>query len=99
MCEQFSIEHRTTRSTHSWTNGQVERMNRTLKEATVRRDHYGNHDELRQHLQLFMNAYNHARRLKTLRGLTPYEFICETSTEQPARFTLDPTHYTLGSNG
>jgi len=46
---------------HRWTNGQVERMNRTLKDATVRRYHYGSHDELRHHLQLFLDAYNHAR--------------------------------------
>ena len=58
-------------------------MNRTLKDATVRRYHYGSHDELRHHLQLFLDAYNYARRLKTLRGLTPYEFICKTWTEQP----------------
>ena len=27
------------------------------------------------HLQNFVDAYNFARRLKTLRGLTPYEFV------------------------
>ena len=37
-----------------WTNGQVERMNRTIKEATVQRYHYGNHDQLRQHLDDFV---------------------------------------------
>jgi hypothetical protein len=73
-------------------------MNRTLNDATVRRYHYGSHNELRQHLQLFVDAYNHARRLKTLRGLTPYEFICKTWMEQPPRFTVDPTHYTPGPN-
>ena len=50
-CEQHRIEHRTTKPAHPWTNGQVERMNRTLKDATVRRYHYGSHDELRHHLQ------------------------------------------------
>ena len=29
-------------------------MNRSLKEATVRRYHYANHDELRAHIQLFL---------------------------------------------
>jgi hypothetical protein len=52
-------------------NGQVERMNRTLKDATVRRYYYDTHDQLRGHLGDFLAAYNFARRLKTLRGLTP----------------------------
>jgi hypothetical protein len=41
-----------------WTNGQVERMNRTIKDATVKRFHYENHDQLRTHLADFMAAYN-----------------------------------------
>jgi transposase InsO family protein len=57
---------------HPWTNGQVERINRTLKDATVKRHHYASHDELRAHHQIFLDAYNHARCLKALRGLTPY---------------------------
>lgn len=32
-CAQNHIEHRLTKPNHPWTNGQVERMNRTLKEA------------------------------------------------------------------
>ena len=54
------------------TNGQVERMNRTIKEATVRRYHYDSHDQLRRHLGDIVDAYNCGRRLKTLHGLTPY---------------------------
>ena len=97
-CADLEIEHRLTKPRHPWTNGQVERMNRTLKDATVKRYHYGSHDELRHHLQLFVDAYNYGRRLKTLRGLTPYEFICKTWAEQPSRFTSDPTHLTPGPN-
>jgi transposase InsO family protein len=97
-CERSGIEHRLTKPRHPWTNGQVERMNRTIKDATVKRYHYGSHDELRRHLKLFLDAYNYGRRLKTLRGLTPYEFVCKTWTEQPRRFRLDPSHHTLGPN-
>jgi transposase InsO family protein len=97
-CAQNDIDHRLTKPRHPWTNGQVERMNRTIKGATVRRYYYDSHDQLRHHLQLFLDAYNHARRLKTLRGLTPYEYICKTWTEQPHRFITDPTHHTLGPN-
>ena len=53
-------------------------MNRTIKDATVKCYHYDTHDQLRAHLQLFVDAYNYARRLKTLRGLTPVEFVRRT---------------------
>ncbi|SOR32072.1 transposase of ISMdi4, IS481 family [Methylorubrum extorquens] len=97
-CEQTKIEHRLTKPRCPWTNGQVERMNRTIKDATVKRYHYASHDELRMHLQLFVDAYNYGRRLKTLRGLTPYEFICQTWTKEPERFRLDPSHHMPGPN-
>jgi len=76
ICRANGIEHRLTKPNHPWTNGQVERMNRTLKEATVKRYYYETHDQLRSHLADFVIAYNFARRLKTLNGLTPYEHIC-----------------------
>ena len=66
--------------------------------ATVKRYHYASHDELRQHLQLLVDAYNYGHRLKTLRGLTPYEFICHTWTKEPERFRLDPSHHMPGPN-
>ncbi len=37
-----------------------------------------------------IDAYNHGRRLKKLRGLTPYEYIARISTEYPSRFKIDP---------
>ena len=43
-CALADIDHRLTKPKHPWTNGQVERMNRTIKEATVRRFHYEAHD-------------------------------------------------------
>ena len=33
-CQENGIEHRLTKVKHPWTNGQVERMNRTIKEAS-----------------------------------------------------------------
>ena len=54
-CCRHGIEHRPTRPNHPWTNGQVERMNRTIKEATVRRYHYGSHEQLRSHLGCGLN--------------------------------------------
>jgi hypothetical protein len=73
-------------------------MNRTIKEATVKRFFYDTHEQLKAHLSDFIAAYNFARRLKTLRGLTPYEAICKLWTHDPDRFTLDPIHQMPGLN-
>jgi transposase InsO family protein len=98
ICRASGIEHRLTKPYHPWTNGQVERMNRTIKEATVNRYHYDTHDQLRTHLADFVAAYNFGRRLKTLQGLSPYEYICNIWTKEPGRFTLNPTHQMSGLN-
>lgn len=95
---EIDIEHRLTRPKHPWTNGQVECMNRTIKDATVKRYHYGSHDQLKQHLQTFLMAYNFAKRLKTLDGLTLYEYICSIWRKDPKRFTLNPLYFTVGLN-
>jgi hypothetical protein len=97
-CRENGIEHRLTKINHPWTNGQVERMNRTLKDATVKRFHYNTHDQLTRHLADFISAYNFGRRLKTLKGLTPYEFICKQWTKEPERFRLNPLHQMPGLN-
>ncbi|GJE53409.1 hypothetical protein GOFOIKOB_6488 [Methylobacterium tardum] len=79
-------------------NGRVERMNRTIKDTTVKRYHYDSHAQLRAHLADFVSAYNFARRLKTLRGLTPYEAICKASSAEPSRFRSIPLHQIPGPN-
>jgi len=97
-CQENGIEHRLTKIQHPWTNGQVERMNRTIKDATVKRYHYESHRQLDAHLHDFINAYNYGRRLKTLKGLTPFEYIGKIWTQEPERFTSNPTHQMLGLN-
>lgn len=62
----------------------------------MQRDHYESHEQLRQHLADFLAAYNFAKRLKTLQGLSPHEYVCQIWTEDPRRFRLDPGHYTAG---
>src|SRR6059058_6169772 len=95
---EHCIEHRFTKINHPWTNGQVERMNRTIKDATVKRYHYDDHDQLRRHLADFLAAYNFARRLKTLKGLRPFEFVSKCWTSEPDRFKLNPLHQMPGLN-
>ena len=97
-CRENGIEHRLTKIKHPWTNGQVERMNRTIKDATVKRYHYDSHQQFKSHLADFVNAYNYGRRLKTLKGLTSYEYICKIWTIEPERFKINPIHQMPGLN-
>src|SRR3546814_2530481 len=90
-CAKAGIDHRLTKPNHPWTNGQVERMNRTIKEATVRRYYYDSHDRLRAHLADFLAAYNFAKRLQALKGLTPYEYICKLWTDRKCK-RLNSSH-------
>lgn len=95
-CAQHGIEHRLTRPNHPWTNGQVERMNKTLKAATIKRYHYADLDELQSHLQTFLAVYNNAKQLKTLKGKTPFEFIAAEWQRHPESFYYPPNHLLAG---
>jgi len=79
--------------------GVCELLHTTL--ATVRGPHYSGFrpaafttaahlTRLREHLEAFLNAYNFATRLKTRKGITPYEHICKAWADQPGRFRYDP---------
>ena len=98
ICRENEIEHRKTKVKHPWTNGQVERMNRTLKEATVQQFTYESEEQLKHHLMDYLMAYNFGKRLKSLKGKTPWEFICESWTINPELFYSDPSHFTVGLN-
>jgi hypothetical protein len=95
-CAQNDIDHRLTKPKHPL--DQVERMNRTIKDATVKRYFYETHNELRAHLRDCVDAYNFARRLKTLKGLTLYESICKAWTSSRNDFTISPFQKTPGKN-
>jgi len=73
-------------------------MNRTIKEATVKRYHYDSHPQFEAHLPDFIDAYNYGRRLKTLKALTPFEYICKMRRTKLDRFNLNPTHQMPGLN-
>ncbi|MEM6742642.1 MAG: hypothetical protein AAF676_02760 [Pseudomonadota bacterium] len=105
VCREHDIKHRPTKAKHPWSNGpplgefqlspagQAGRTkNRTIKDATIRRCRYDDHDRLRDHLSDVLAACNVSRRLETLGGLAPCELICKAWTSETARARRDPIH-------
>lgn len=64
-------------ATNPWTNGQPERMNRPVKDATVKAFHHDTLVDLAAHVAAFLTAYNFAKHLKALRWRTPFQAICD----------------------
>ena len=90
VCVKNGIEHRLTKPYHPWTNGQAERMHRTIKDATVKVFHYDDLHSLKTHVLAFVTAYNLAKHLKALRWRTPYQVICEAWTKDPTNLQNRP---------
>ncbi|MEM9431544.1 MAG: IS481 family transposase, partial [Pseudomonadota bacterium] len=80
---------------HPWTNDQVERMNRTIEDATAKRSPSDSPERLRRPLADLLDAHTFARRLT---GLTPSEYICKIWTPEPHRSLVDPLHQMPGLN-
>ena len=96
VCRAHGIAQKLTKPYHPWTNGQAERMVRTVKDATVKAYHYQTREALSAHVLAFVAAYNFAKHLKALRWRTPYQATCDAWARDPSPFKLDPHHLMPG---
>jgi len=88
VCDEHGIEHKLTKPYHPWTNGQAERMNRTVKEANIKEFHYPDVESLKTHVLAFVSAYNLAKHLKALRWRTPSKPSAMPGRQRPTSSNL-----------
>lgn len=86
------------RRRHRWTNGQAERRNHTVEDATVKAFHYPDLGALKAHVLAFVRAYNFAKHLKALRRRTPFEAVLGAWIKDPSIFRINPRHLIPGPN-
>lgn len=91
-CSEHSVEHRLSVSPHPWTRGRRARIGRIVEDSIT----FSSEADLDRILQEFVHAYNFRRRLKSLGGRTPYDFICKAWKREPQLFFRDPHHELMG---
>ena len=62
ICEQNNIDHRLTKPATPKTNGMLEKVNGTIKTATIKRNYYENKEQISNDLTAFLKHYNLYRR-------------------------------------
>ncbi len=93
-CKEDSIEHRLTAPYTPQTNGMVERVNGTIKNATIKAQDYENIDDVKKDLNKFLIYYNFNRRhgslRKELKVRTPFNAVHSWFQTKPEIFKILP---------
>lgn len=75
-CAELGVRCTRTKPYHPWTNGRVERFNRTLqRECLYAGEFFSSDEERRLAIALFMAAYHSERPHTALGGLTPDQWL------------------------
>jgi transposase InsO family protein len=76
VCAELGVRWTRTKPYHPWTNGRVERFNRTLKgECLHAGEHFTSDEERRYHAALWLDFYNSWRPHTALGGLSPNDWL------------------------
>jgi transposase-like protein len=92
--QQQAIEHRLTAPYTPQTNGMVERVNGTIKNATIKVEEYKNIEDIKLDLNKFLIYYNFNRRhgslRKELKVRTPFDAVQSWFQAKPEIFKILP---------
>ena len=97
VCVTHNIDHRHTKPNHPQTNGMVERVNGTIKNATILREEYKGLNHMVQSLNAYLRHYMLYRRhggvRKELGVKTPFNAIEKWYQLKPTIFNQKPVDF------
>ncbi len=93
-CTKDEIEHRLTAPYTPQTNGMVERVNGTIKNATIKAEDYDNIDDVKKDLNKFLIFYRrHGSLRKELKVRTPFDAVQSWFQTKPEIFKILPSEF------
>ena len=97
ICIDKKIEHRLTKPFTPKTNGMVERVNRTIKDNTIKINKYENLEQMESDLYGFLQTYNSVKRHSSLRKelnvKTPLKAVHKWYELEPEIFKENPIEF------
>lgn len=97
VCQEKGIEHRLTEPFTPKTNGMVERLNKTIKDNTIKINTYDNLVQMKENLDQFLKKYNtfkrHSGLRKELNVKTPLNAIYKWYELEPELFKEKPCDF------
>lgn len=97
-CMNMGTKHKLTHFFSPQTNGQVERMNKTIKDATIKMFQYQSIHQFKTNLQDFLTFYNYSKKLSALKRKSPFDFLKIKAKIFPKLFTKNLDHLCSGLN-
>lgn len=98
ISHQHSIEHRLTKPFHASINGQVKRMNRTIKQATTKAFYYALLKQLQDHLKDYLWAFKSARPVRALKAPNIDWFYPQAMAQTATALFNPPKRFFPGPN-
>jgi hypothetical protein len=95
-CDLHGIKHHICYLDDEWLEGCSVIPERSPKENDANHFEHENITDLEAYVVYFVDTLNFKRKLKCLRGLTPYGFICKLWETQPDLFLHEPYHLAVG---
>jgi transposase InsO family protein len=97
ICKEKNIEHRLTAPFTPKTNGMVERLNKTIKDNTIKINKYDDLEQMKADLDRFLTTYNTVKRhsglRKELNVKTPLKAVYKWYELEPEIFKEKPIDF------